>query len=188
MTRDRILACWDLVGRLAFLVVLCFCAEMLVYVVQMFVALAVGEENFGSTGIIASIWRWLAWAPATIYAAAVLICLPLPRIRRDTRWSAGGHMRVPPIGRGLLLLFGFLLFLSTAGHALSFLPDNAEVPLGPGLVGTFMAGALGLLVLRIILGTLRLLPRSWRMAPEPVPANAMIDLPDQKLAPRRNGE
>ena len=96
MTRDRILACWDLVGRLAFLVVLCFCAEMLVYVVQMFVALAVGEENFGSTGIIASIWRWLAWAPATIYAAAVLICLPLPRIRRDTRWSAGGHMRVPP--------------------------------------------------------------------------------------------
>lgn len=97
-------------------------------------------------------------------------------------------MRVPPIGRGLLLLFGLLLFLSTAGHALSFLPDNAEVPLGPGLVGTFMAGALGLLVLRIILGTLRLLPRSWRMAPEPVPANAMIDLPDQKLAPRRNGE
>lgn len=190
MSRELIGRRWDLVGRLAFLVVLCFAAEMLVYVVQVVVGGIAGPERFGSTGAVATLWRWLAWGPALVYLAAVLVSLPLPRVRgRDTRWSAGGRMRIPPIGRGALLFFGVLVFFSTSLHAVSFLPVGDPVPTGPGYVAVFMVGAIGLLVLRIVLGALRLLPRSWRIVPESEPASPAtgVVLPEQRFAPGREG-
>jgi MFS family permease len=190
MTPEQVSRRWDLVGTLLFVLALCFCAEMLVYVVQIVAAQAMQEE-FGSTGIVATAWRWLAWVPALVYTGAVLISLPLPRLGgRDTRWSKDGRMRIPPMGRGVLLFFGVLLFLSTAGHAVSFLPRDATEP-AAGYVAYLMAGAILLLLLRMVLGALRLLPRSWRVAPEPGPDSGSgargpgpgVVVPDQRFAP-----
>lgn len=187
MTQEPLGRRWDLVGRLALLVALCFAAEMLVYVVQVVVAGIAGPERFGSTGAVATVWRWLAWGPALLYLAAVLVSLPLPRVPgRDTRWSAGGRVRVPPIGRGALLFFGVLLFFSTAVHSVSFLPQGAPEQ-ASGYVAYLMGGAILLLVLRIVLGTLRLLPRSWRVVPEPQRGSpdTVVALPEQRFAPGR---
>jgi MFS family permease len=190
MTPEQVSRRWDLVGTLLFVLALCFCAEMLVYVVQIVAAQAM-QEGFGSTGIVATAWRWLAWAPALLYTGAVLISLPLPRLTdRDTRWSRDGRVRIPPMGRGVLLFFGVLLFLSTAGHAVSFLPRDATEP-APGYVAYLMAGAILLLAARMVLGALGLLPRSWRVAPEPGPesgsaardAGPGVVVPDQRFAP-----
>ncbi|AEG45552.1 hypothetical protein [Isoptericola variabilis] len=187
MTREQISRRWDLVGRLVFVAAMCFCVEMLVYVVQMFVALAM-QENFGSTGVVATVWRWLAWGPALVYASAVLISLPLPRWRgRETRWSAGGRRRVPPMGRGMVLFFGPLLFLSTAAHSISFLStSDVEEHATSGSVVYLMVGAIGLLLLRIVLGALRLVPRSWRVLPDAEPpATPDVVVPEQRFAPDR---
>ena len=44
-------------------------------------------------------------------------------------------------------------------------------------------GATALLVLRIVLGWLRLVPRSWRVAPEPAPD---VEIPEQRFAPSKD--
>jgi len=189
MTREVISRRWDLVGRLAFVVAMCFCAQMVIFLVQALIALAMGD-GFGSTGPVATAWRWLAWAPALIFLAAVLVSFPLPRwTGRETRWSAHGTMRMPPIGRGVLLLFGCLLFLSTGAHSMTFLPADAGEQTSASAV-TFVAAAIALLLLRILLGTLRLLPRSWRVLPpeaEPLTPDDLpdVDVPEQRFAPRR---
>ncbi|MCK0117275.1 hypothetical protein BCE75_101382 [Isoptericola sp. CG 20/1183] len=184
MTLEKMLDRWDVVGRLTFVMAMCFCAEMFWVVVQMFVALAMGD-NFGSLGLLATAFRWLSWVPASIYAAAIFLSIRLPRVRRDTSWSADGHLRIPPIGRGMLLFFGVLLFFSTGAHAGSLLPEDSPPPTA-GYVVTVMLCLNGILLTRIVLGTFRLLPRSWRVAPASAPAPGDgIEVPEQRLAPPR---
>ncbi|WP_166851396.1 hypothetical protein [Isoptericola sp. BMS4] len=186
MTFESVSRAWKRVGKLMFIVALCFCAEMLIYVVQMFVVLGIGRENYGSFGPFATAWRWLAWGPVLVYVAAVVLCFPLPRLRRrDMQRLPSDRSQVPPMGRGMLLFFGGLLFLSVWGHAASLLPEGAPIPGSTVWVVYVMLIAIGALILRIILGTLRLLPRSWRVPPAQAPNDGVIDLPDQRFAPAR---
>ena len=188
MTRRQISDRWDMVGKLAFVVAMCSCAEMLIFVIQGLIGLAIG--GFGSTGVVGVAWRSLAWLPVVIFAAAVVLSIPLPRWPgRETRWSGNGKVRMPPMGRGMLLLFGWILFLGTALHVLSLRGQDEPMDDASGYVIVAWAGAVALLLLRIVLGTLRLLPRSWRVLPPddgPPVADTRPDvvIPDQRFAPK----
>ena len=168
-----------LVDRLVFVLALCFCAELaLAWGGQIVAPLIAGGPVAGDT-LAFVVWRALAWAPAVLYLVTVLLSFPLPRARdRTPETTPSGRMRLPVMGRGALLFFGLLLLLSTSMHAISFLSAEA-VPESAGYVSYLMVGAIGLLLLRVVLGWLRLVPRSWRVPPEPAP-DAVI--PEQRFA------
>lgn len=176
MTRDELERRWDRIGISIFAIAMCFCAQMLLVVLFGLLALPMGDR-YGSYGLVASAWRWLSMLPALYYVWTVARTLPLPRLGgRATRWSAGGSMRVPPMGRGMLLFFGTLLTLSVFAHSATILPKGATVTPASDSVLVMMAGS-AVLILRIVLGTLRLVPRSWRVVPD------AVILPVQNLAP-----
>ena len=156
-----------LVDRLVFVLALCFCAELVLgWGGQIVASLIAGGQVAGDTPAFV-VWRALAWAPALLYLVTVLLSFPLPRARdRTPETMLSGRMRLPVMGRGALLFFGLLLLLSTTMHAISFLPRGA-VPESAAYVTYLMIAALALLLLRIVLGWLRLVPRSWRIAPGP---------------------
>lgn len=158
-----------LVDRLVVMLALCFCAELVLgWGGQIVVSLVAGGPVDGDTPVL-DVWRALAWVPAVLYLVTVLLSYPLPRPRDRTPATAlSGRMRLPVMGRGALLFFGVLLLLSTAMHAVSYLPRDA-VPASAALVSYLVLGAIALLLLRIVLGALRLVPRSWRAAPGPTP-------------------
>lgn len=150
----------DLIDRLTFVLALCFCIEVLVSIVGQIVVGAVsGPITSDIPGM--AVWRWLAWLPALLYLWTVLLALPLPKVRRPDHVFAGGRGRLPAVGRGTLLAFGFFTLWGTSFHSVSYLPEGSPYP-ASGYVVYVVLGAAALLVLRWVLGILRLLPRSWR--------------------------
>lgn len=170
----------SLLDRLFFVLALCICAELLIGgAVNIAVQGLAGPIN-GDNAVFL-VWRALAWIPALLYVAMVIVSLPLPRSKgRAARAESSRHLRLPVVGRGALLFFGFMTLWGTWLHAVSFLSEDAPVPESAALLVDVVLGAIGLLLLRIVLGWLRLVPRSWRVAPEPAPG---VALPEQRFAP-----
>lgn len=169
-----------LVDLLVFVLALCFCVELaLGWGGQIVASLIAGGPVDGDQPAF-TVWRALAWVPVLLYLVTVLLSFPLPRAKdRDPGTTSSGRRRLPTMGRGALLFFGVLLLMSTSMHAISFLPEQA-IPASAAYVSYVMVGAIALLLLRIVLGWLRLLPRSWRIPSEPAPG---VVLPEQRLAP-----
>lgn len=169
-----------LVDRLVFVLALCFCSELVLgWGGQLVAPLVTGGPVAGDAPAFV-VWRALAWVPTLLYLVTVLLSFPLPRARdRTPETTASGRMRLPVMGRGALLFFGLLLLLSTSLHAISYLPEQV-VPESAAYVSYVMVGAIALLLLRIVLGWLRLVPRSWRVAPDPASGSATTG---QRLAP-----
>jgi hypothetical protein len=173
----------SLLDRLFFVLALCICAELLVggavnIVVQSLAGPIAGDH------LAFVVWRALAWIPALLYVTMVVLSVPLPRSTGHApRTPAAGRMRLPVVGRGALLFFGFMTLWGTWMHAVSFLSADAPVPGSAALVVYVVFGGIALLVLRIVLGWLRLVPRSWRVAPEPAPG---VEIPEQRFAPSKD--
>lgn len=169
-----------LFDRLVLVLGLCFCVELVIsWGGQIIAPLIAGDPVHGDR-LAFAVWRALAWAPVLLYVVTVLLSFPLPRAKdRNPGTALSGRMRLPVMGRGALLFFGALLLMSTSVHAISFLPERA-IPPSAAYVGYAMVGAITLLLLRIVLGWLRLVPRSCRVAPEPAPG---IVLPEQRPVP-----
>ena len=156
----------ELIDRMFFVLALCICVELLIG----------GALNIAVQGLAGPItedhallvfWRALAWIPALLYVVLVVISLPVPRSTGRAPWtSPSGRMRLPVVGRAALLFFGFMTLWGTSWHAASFLPQNTPMPGSVTLLVHVVLGAMALLLLRIVLGWLRLVPRSWRVSPD----------------------
>ncbi|GIJ00008.1 hypothetical protein CLV28_0991 [Sediminihabitans luteus] len=134
---------------------------LLVVVVAPILGATVGSDAMSQVPGIALV-RWLAWPPALLFAWIVWLVLPLPRVLRPSRTTA--TVRRPAFGRGLVLLYGAVGLVVTAGQSVLFTSEDGG-PVASGWVAVVMLVLLGVLVLRIVLGGLRLLPRAWRVAP-----------------------
>lgn len=173
----------SLLDRLFFVLALCICAQLLIGGAVNIVVQGLAGPISGDH-VVFEVWRALAWIPALLYVAMVVIAVPLPRSTgRASRTSSPGRMRLPVVGRGMLLFFGFMTLWGTWMHAVSFLSANASVPGSAALVVYVVFGGMALLALRIVLGWLRLVPRSWRVAPEPAPG---VEIPRQRSAPSKD--
>jgi len=169
-----------LVDRAVFVLALCFCVELVIGWGGQIIAPLIAGGPVDGDQLAFTVWRALAWVPVLLYLVTVLLSVPLPRAKdRDPGATTSGRKRLPTMGRGALLFFGVLLLMSTSMHAISFLSEQA-IPASAAYVGYVMVGAIALLLLRIVLGWLRFLPRSWRIAPEPAPG---VVLPEQRFAP-----
>lgn len=127
--------------------------------------------------------RWLAFVPAVMYLALVVLSIPQPRMRsRPNR--RGRSMQIPQFGRFPIFALGFILITSTGAQSVFLIPSGsgAAYLLYPTYI---IIGAWLLHILRMILGLFRLVPRSWRIAHEPAPTETPIHIPDQRLAPSR---
>jgi hypothetical protein len=170
----------SLLDRLFFTLALCICAELLIGGAVNIAVQGLASPINGDHAVF-MVWRALAWMPALLYVAMVIVSLRLPRAKgRAAGAESSRHMRLPVVGRGALLFFGFMTLWGTWLHAVSFLSEDAPVPESAALVVYVVLGAIALLLLRIVLGWLRLVPRTWRVAPEP---DAGVALPEQRFAP-----
>lgn len=178
-----------------FVLALCICVELLIggalnIAVQGLAGITVTKDH-----ALLGFWRALAWIPALLYVVMVVLSIPVPRSTGRAAWtSSSGRMRLPVVGRATLLFFGFMTLWGTSWHAASFLPQNAPIPGSVTLLVYVVLGAMALLLLRIVLGWLRLAPRSWRVLPEPEtepdtePLSEPADpaRPGQRPAPRQH--
>lgn len=93
---------------------------------------------------------WLAWGPVFCLAAWIAVTFPVPLSRPGI------------FGRGMQLGFALLGFLAAVPRVLGFqnapgIADAASIWVFPSF-----AALAGIVILRVLLGWLRLLPRSWR--------------------------
>jgi hypothetical protein len=128
--------------------------------------------------------RWLAFLPAMMYLALVVLSIPQPRMRaRPSR--RGRSIQIPQFDRFPVFVLGFILITSTGAQSVFLIPQGsgAAYLLYPSYI---IIGAWLLHILRMILGLFRLVPRSWRIAPDPAPTETPIGIPDQRFAPSRS--
>ncbi|WP_454850618.1 hypothetical protein [Promicromonospora soli] len=174
-----------LLDRLFIVLAICICAELLIGGAVNIAVQGLAGPITGDHAVF-MVWRTLAWVPALLYVVMVILSLPLPRAKgQAARAESSRHMRLPVVGRGALLFFGFMTLWGTWLHAASFLSEDAPAPESAALVVYVVLGGVALLLLRIVLGWLRLVPRSWRIAPEPAPG---VALPEQRFAPSKDDE
>jgi hypothetical protein len=91
---------------------------------------------------------WMAWLPVAAYGVWAIITVPLPVPRR----------RFP------MLLTGLLLFAATIARIAGFVGHERIADGGTRYILVVIMVCAGLILLRAILGTLRLVPRSWLVA------------------------
>lgn len=149
----------------------------------------VGGAGFeGASGGVFAGWRLLALLPVLLYAATVVVNVPVPNVRNpETRWYFDGKMRIPEFGRGVLLFVGILVAIFSTLQATSFLPEGGSEPAFLLPMQDLTIATIAVVVLRSLLGWLRLLPRSWRVEPEPPGLSHEVPLriPAQRFAPAR---
>jgi MFS family permease len=94
---------------------------------------------------------WLIWIPIAVMAAWILITFPVP-LRRTRGF-----------GRLLQFLFLVLTFVGTLILIAGFYAAPWIAPWGTEWAPTAILWVGAVLVVRVVLGWLRLLPRSWRV-------------------------
>lgn len=164
-------------------ILVCTLLPVLAHLIAAFVRGAATGEWPSHQGLAAQdgfpLWDpqlWLAWGPVFCAAAWIVITLPVP-LRRP---------RVP--GRGLQLIMLLVIFVFTVPRVAGFLGSPTIAEGGTRYIFVAILALGGLVVLRILLGWLRLLPRSWRLyldengAPQPPqrpqrPRSPLSDVP-----------
>lgn len=99
---------------------------------------------------------WMAWIPIAIYATWVVATIPLPLKRQK-------------FGRGFMLIDGALIFGTSLARIPGFVWSDRVLSWGTQYAFVAILVIMGVLVLRILLGWLRLVPKSWRVAPAQAP-------------------
>lgn len=92
---------------------------------------------------------WMAWIPVGLYALWSLVSFPLPLARHRFK-------------RGSMLSSGFLVFAATAARVAGFVGSDRFPDGGTHWIFVVILCAAGVVLLRVILGWLRVLPKSWR--------------------------
>ncbi len=93
---------------------------------------------------------WLAWGPVLCAAAWIVVSLPVP-------------LRRPGLpGRGQQLLMLLVIYVVTIARVSGFLGAPGIWGGGTEAIFVVILGLGALVLVRIVLGWLRLLPRSWR--------------------------
>ena len=91
---------------------------------------------------------WMAWLPVVTYGVWAIVTVPLP----------------VPRGRFSMLLTGLVLFAATIARIAGFVGHEHIADGGTRYILVVILACAGLILLRAILGALRLVPPSWRVA------------------------
>jgi hypothetical protein len=94
---------------------------------------------------------WLAWGPVFIIAAWITVTFPVPLGRRNI------------YGRGFQLFSLLMTFLFSTARVLGFATADGYPHAGTLWIFPAVAVLAGIVVVRVLLGWFRLLPRSWRI-------------------------
>ena len=92
---------------------------------------------------------WMAWIPVGLYALWSLVSFPLPLVRHRSK-------------RGSMLMTGFLLFAATVARVAGFVGSDRFPDGGTRWIYVAILCVAGLILLRMVLGWLRMVPQSWR--------------------------
>lgn len=92
----------------------------------------------------------MAWIPVGLYALWSLVSFPRPLTRHRFK-------------RGSMLSSGFLVFAATAARVAGFVGSDRFPDGGTHWIFVAILCAAGVVQLRMILGWLRALPKSWRV-------------------------
>lgn len=94
---------------------------------------------------------WMTWIPVVVLGVWILATIPVP------------YRRFPGWGRGVMLISVFLVFIVTAVRVASMIWIPGVASGGTHYIFVVILVLGGLLVARMLLGGLRLLPKSWRV-------------------------
>ena len=91
----------------------------------------------------------MAWIPVGLYALWSLVSFPLPLARHRSK-------------RGSMLMTGFLLFAATVARVAGLVGSDRFPDGGTRWIFVAILCVAGLILLRMVLGWLRMVPQSWR--------------------------